>query len=141
MAGNVTVVMDMPALNAFRSWDGALGQSVNRLARETTFRQKVRAPKRTGALGKSLTVKRGGNPSGKGIWFEAGSWTISYTIFMDQGTKPHEIKAKGNGTLVFFWPKVGKVVGFKSVQHPGTKAYDFLNGGLVSAMNMWGRGG
>jgi hypothetical protein len=76
----------------------------------------------------------------RGIQFDAGS-DVDYTLFVDQGTKPHVIKAKNAPYLVFFWPKVGRVVHFKSVHHPGNKAYGFLEmKGLERALGMWERG-
>lgn len=42
------------------------------------------------------------------------------------GTKPHEIVPKTGRFLVFYWPKVGRVVFVKRVQHPGTKPNPFL---------------
>lgn len=136
---SVKVVIDVPALEAFKSWNGPLGHSVGRLAKETVFRQKVLANKRSGAMAGSLTYKKG--KTSKGIMFEAGSWSIPYTLFMEEGTKPHTITPKNAPRLVFFWPKAGKVMHLKSVNHPGTKPYGFLKEGLERAMNMWERGG
>jgi hypothetical protein len=48
--------------------------------------------------------------------------------FMDQGTKAHPIKAK-RGLLHFYWGKVGRWVHAKRVQHPGTRAYQFIRTG------------
>ena len=47
-----------------------------------------------------------------------------YASFVDKGTRPHEIR--GNPLLVFFWAKVGRVVAFPRVNHPGNIAYDFF---------------
>ena len=41
------------------------------------------------------------------------------------GSRPHPIVAKNAKALRFFWAKLGKVVFFKSVKHPGTKPNDF----------------
>lgn len=141
MAASVKVVLDIPALTHFKSWNGPLGHSIRRLARETVWRQKTLAPRRTGTMMGSIEARYGGNPKGKGIWFEAGSWTVKYTLFMEEGTRPHKIQAKKAPALVFFWPKVGKVAHFKSVNHPGTRPYNFLKRGLEGAMNQWERGG
>lgn len=49
--------------------------------------------------------------------------TIRYTVpqaeFTDKGTNPHPID--GNPTLVFFWPKAGRVVHLRHVDHPGNE--------------------
>jgi hypothetical protein len=54
-----------------------------------------------------------------------------YSIFVIKGTKPHTIT--GNPLLSFFWPRVGANVVFRSVQHPGTKANNFLGRALRKA--------
>lgn len=45
---------------------------------------------------------------------------------LEYGSRPHEIKARGGGTLNFYWPAVGKFISVKSVQHPGTRPYGFM---------------
>lgn len=47
-------------------------------------------------------------------------------LFHHEGTQPHTITARRAPMLVFFWPKTGTVVHFKSVHHPGTKPNRFL---------------
>lgn len=49
-----------------------------------------------------------------------------FAIAVHQGARPHEIRARRAPRLVFFWPKVGRVVAFKKVDHPGNKAMPFL---------------
>ena len=134
----VIVVINPVKVAEFKSWIGPVGRSVNRLALETSFRQRVLANKRTGKMAASLHVIK--KVLAKGIAFDAGS-DVHYTMFMEQGTRPHKIHAKGGGYLVFFWPKVGHMVYFKSVNHPGTKPYHFLINGLERALRMWERGG
>jgi hypothetical protein len=48
-----------------------------------------------------------------------------------EGTVPHVIRARRAPRLVFFWGKVGKVVAFKSVNHPGTKPNRYLTNALA----------
>lgn len=135
---DVWVEMDDAALAAFTSWEGPVGRSTERLAKETVFRQKAMANKRSGAMAAGLHYKKG--KWSRGIEFLAGS-DVDYTLFVDQGTKPHKIEAKNAPYLVFFWPKVGRIVHFKSVNHPGNRPYRFLMKGLERAMGMWQRGG
>ena len=132
------VVMDPVAVNYFRSWAGPLGRSVNRLAKETEWRGSVYANYRTGKLKQSIQTKRG--KWKRGIEFKTGS-DVDYALYVHEGTKPHEIKAKNAPYLVFYWPKVGKVVHFKRVWHPGTRAYKYLTRAQEAAMRMWQRGG
>jgi hypothetical protein len=51
-------------------------------------------------------------------------------LWHHEGTKPHPIRARRAPFLVFFWAKVGRVVKFRSVNHPGTKPNRFLTDGL-----------
>lgn len=43
-----------------------------------------------------------------------------------EGTPPHLIRARIKPLLVFFWEKVGQVVAFPKVNHPGTKPNRYL---------------
>lgn len=47
-----------------------------------------------------------------------------------EGTPPHVIRARIKPMLVFYWPKVGQVVAFKQVNHPGTKPNRYLTDSL-----------
>jgi hypothetical protein len=132
------VVMDEAAVDHFRGWNGPLGHSVNRLALETEWRARQYANVRSGALKASIRTERG--VWHKGIRFHTGS-DVPYALYVEEGTRPHEIRAKNAPFLVFFWPKVGRVVHFKRVQHPGTRPYKFLQRAQESAMRMWQRGG
>lgn len=50
------------------------------------------------------------------------------------GTSAHVIRPRSaGGTLVFFWDKVGEVVYFKSVNHPGTARNDFVTPSVWAA--------
>ncbi|HEX8321641.1 hypothetical protein [Longimicrobium sp.] len=132
-------VPDEAAIKEFAGWTGPVGQSVNRLAMEAVFRIRGLANRRSGVMTAGMHYKKG--TWSRGIQFDAGS-DVGYTLFVDQGTKPHPIKPKNpGGVLTFYWPKVGRVVHFKSVQHPGNKPYKFLERGLEAALSMWERGG
>lgn len=51
--------------------------------------------------------------------------------YLEKGTRPHEIK--GNPVLAFVWdkgPNPGSVNFFRYVNHPGTKAYAFMERSL-----------
>ena len=49
---------------------------------------------------------------------EQGKWVIG-------GTRPHSIEPVAAPMLAFFWPKVGRSVYKKHVNHPGNSANDF----------------
>lgn len=46
--------------------------------------------------------------------------------WLEHGTRAHVIRARRARYLRFFWRKLGRIVYFKSVQHPGTRPYRFL---------------
>lgn len=50
-----------------------------------------------------------------------------------EGTVPHVIAARRKPRLVFFWPRVGKVVYLKRVSHPGTQPNRYLTLALSEA--------
>jgi hypothetical protein len=45
--------------------------------------------------------------------------------YLEKGTVAHLIK--GNPVLAFYWDKIGRQAYFRSVQHPGTKPYEFMS--------------
>lgn len=85
-------------------------------AGDTTGRK--RAP---GTLRDSIVkrvVSEGGNVVVQvGTEDPVGLWT-------HEGTEPHLIE--GNPLLVFYWPKAGKVVALRRVNHPGTRPNRWL---------------
>jgi hypothetical protein len=135
----LTVDVSKVLVDQFTSWQGPVGRSVSRLASSTVAQQKLLAPKRTGALAKSIKWTRGVSP--RGITFTTGS-SKPYAGFMEKGTRPHPIRPKrAGGFLVFFWPKVGRTVFLRSVNHPGTPAYHYLSKGYRKALAVWKRTG
>jgi hypothetical protein len=138
MSNFVRFEPDETALAHFVSWQGPVGRSVERLAKETVFRQRALVKKKSGAMAAGMHYKKG--TWSRGIQFDAGS-AVTYAAANDQGAQPHTIRARNAPALVFFWPKVGRVVAFKSVSHPGNKPYGWAMKGLQRAMNMWERGG
>lgn len=89
------------------------------------------APDKTGYLKSQLRVERSRDVRGR---YETG-WDVTsnadYSLYVIKGTRPHTIT--GNPLLGFFWPKVGQFVVFHSVQHPGTRANNFLSRALRAA--------
>jgi len=51
-------------------------------------------------------------------------------LWHHEGTPPHVIRARRKPMLVFYWPKVGRVVRFKQVNHPGTQPNRYLSDAL-----------
>lgn len=74
----------------------------------------------------SIVAKGGGNKRGIYGWHGFADYVIP-------GTPPHVIRARQAHALAFFWPSYqgsrpgpGDFVFFKAVNHPGTKANDFV---------------
>lgn len=49
---------------------------------------------------------------------------VAHTL--ESGSRPHEIAAVNAPMLVFFWAKVGQVVAFKRVHHPGFEGRSYM---------------
>lgn len=47
-------------------------------------------------------------------------------VFVHEGTQAHRIVPRNASRLVFFWPRAGKVVHLKAVNHPGSRPNRFL---------------
>jgi len=96
----------------------ALSASGAILAKNTT---KSTVPWRTGFLTQSFRAEMSGLVL---RWFP----TASYAPYVEFGTKPHVIEPKDKKAL--YWPGAAHPV--KRVNHPGTKANDFM-GRIVAA--------
>jgi hypothetical protein len=48
-------------------------------------------------------------------------------VVLESGAAPHVIEAKNARALAFFWPRVGKQVFFKSVNHPGFPGIHYMH--------------
>ena len=57
---------------------------------------------------------------------------LPYAKFSDTGTTPHDITPRGPGyPLRFYWRKVGAVVRFYKVSHPGQRSKGWLTDPLL----------
>lgn len=61
---------------------------------------------------------------------EQGPWVIIGAVRLR--TQPHPIV--GNPLLVFYWPKVGRVVAFRRVNHPGSNFGQYVSTKLLAAL-------
>lgn len=147
MPTTVRVIIFKPEVDRFRGWNGPVGRSVLRLAKEARTSQRALVGKKTGRLAESISV---GNRThwARGIEVKIGAnagqraRAGGYALMNDQGTPPHPIfPRKPGGMLVFYWAKVGHVVRFRSVSHPGNRAYHWAERGMAAAMAMWQRSG
>ena len=81
------------------------------------------APKKSGEFAKNIRFKTYVRAAAVGFTISMPKPLSDYII---KGTRPHPITPKRPGyPLRFFWEKMGKVVFFYSVNHPGTKPNPF----------------
>lgn len=78
------------------------------------------APEDTGATKRS--VKQTRRVTGNTI-----SGVLEFTTpqagYTDRGTRPHVIRARKARALSFYWPKAGRRVAFRQVNHPGSRKH------------------
>lgn len=84
--------------------------------------------RKPGALRDSIVKRLVDSPSGPVM--QIGS-DDPVALWHHEGTQPHIIRAKNAPKLVFYWARVGKVVAFVQVHHPGTKPNRFLVNALA----------
>lgn len=82
------------------------------------------APVKTGALRNSRRISQGYRSTRIEFTAPQGEWT-------DRGTAAHRIN--GRPLLVFFWPKVGRVVFLRHVNHPGNKGSRWFSNVMTSS--------
>lgn len=109
----------------------ALTEGVGKAAHDLEGRAKAETPVDTGTLRGSIHVD---GPTGGGMSVEAkvqtGGEASEYAILVHEGTGPHKITAHGKA-LAFN----GVVV--KSVNHPGTPAFKYLERPLVQMAGVY----
>ena len=127
--------------------------SLDSLRRQLTDRARTLAPRV--ADGWTQSVKAA-EPSVTGRMRAATNTTaqilprrITWTLQVDtpyaepaiEGARPHVIV--GNPLLVFFWPKAGRTVFFRKVQHPGNPpnrgTVEAIDDGVGVLRRVWGR--
>lgn len=144
---SVHVALSRASLNAVGA--EAAGKLVIKTTLRVSNRAKILTPVDTGNLRASITMvisKKQGEVVGR-----VGT-AVQYALYVHEGTRPHIIRAKHAGALVFYWPKVGTVtvvpknpkrkytgyikkrtvfhIGKGYVNHPGTKGRPFLRTAL-----------
>jgi len=89
------------------------------------------APKKTGEFARGIRFRT--KQSGDSVSFSVSTPQPLGRWLRPPGTKPHVIRAKRAKYLRFYWPKVGKVVYFTAVNHPGYRPKnDFVKQGVDS---------
>lgn len=96
---------------------------MDRLGDRIVANAKRRCPVRTGNLRSSITHQT--TIEGNRVRLSVSA-NARYARFVEYGTRPHVIRARRSPVLSFFWPKVGRQVFFKQVNHPGSAGRFFL---------------
>lgn len=141
----VRVILYGPVIEHMRSWDGEIGRSVLTLCRRIRTAQRQFAPVRTGRLKRSIEIGalgRGATGITTSVGANPGSTGLAgYGYYQEVGTRPHLIAAHPDnatgGWLVFFWARVGRVVWFRSVNHPGHRGTHWAMKGAEAGMASW----
>lgn len=122
--------IDHAAIEALK-YGGGIQRDLHRRANNVANFQRFRVGVKTGELLSTIRVEDD-LPSVLVTAGRAGQTPqLGYQIY---GTRRHVIRPRNaGGMLVFFWDKVGYVVRFKKVNHPGTKANRFVQDSLRAA--------
>jgi len=144
MPTSVVVIINRVELDRFRGWTGPIGMATYRLAKTIEGFQIGIAPFKTGKLRSQITTGRKGRWAG-GVEINVGAnpnrSIRGYAMSTEVGAAPHRIVAHREPYLKFFWPKVGRVVRFRSVNHPGMMGRHWAILGAASGMDVWERTG
>jgi hypothetical protein len=93
------------------------------------------SPRRPNHL-RDLIVKRI-RPDGAGGFVVEVGVEDPIALFHHEGTEPHEITPTKSRFLVFFWPRAGRVVYLRHVNHPGTRPNRFLTDSLADLRGLF----
>lgn len=117
------------AITANRLTTRYMRKSVARIHAEAVINAST-GPYTTGRMASSITSHV--YTSGLKVHARVGS-DLRYAAFSDTGTAPHVIRPRGPGyPLRFYWRKVGRVVRFRKVNHPGQRSKGWLTDPLVA---------
>lgn len=125
------VLVDINETKANRVFIQFADADAKKRAEKVEAAAKLEAPDKTGNLKRQIRTTQSRDVSGR--WSTGYDVTSNapYTLYVIKGTRPHTIT--GNPFLSFFWPKLGTNVVFRSVNHPGTRANNFLGRALRRA--------
>lgn len=109
-----------------RTWAARVTEDAGR--RTTAHMVQHEAPRKTGELAHS-----GRQRPFRGSYsrFTTGvSFHVIQAATTDKGARPHVIRPHRAPALVFYWPKAGRVVHLRKVNHPGNKPQRWFAPGL-----------
>jgi hypothetical protein len=148
MAPEVVFVINPVGWNkAFHSWTGTLGRWMARKTLEVTVRARETAPQPGRPPRNRTRINYATGELAASIVPDYGYWADNelegravalpeHAVFVSKGTAPHIIRPKTADRLVFYWPKAGKVVHAKQVNHPGTAANPYMEEALESVIKV-----
>lgn len=64
------------------------------------------------------------------VYIDEGKFPGVVAATLERGSRAHVITAVNAPALVFFWEKLGRVVAFKSVNHPGFEGRSYMQSTL-----------
>lgn len=112
--------------------NGPLIQDLDRRASRVQRVQQAYVRKRTGYLLSTIRKQRTYSPVRPKVTVLAGSKNIDYTLYEDQGTRPHVIRPRTKKFLRFV-NRGGQIVFAKQVNHPGTTGSHFIERSMIYA--------
>lgn len=121
---NAKVTVTINDAEASRVFIRFTDQEAKRRATDVLKAARQEAPTKTGELRRGLRIEQSRDTRGRWASGYDVVSTAPHTTFVIKGTRPHTIV--GKPLLAFFWPQVGTNVVFHRVNHPGTKANNFL---------------
>lgn len=95
----------------------ALAGNKAAVALEINLRRNFQPHRKTGATQAATSVRLESVAASSLTWVAKAE--TPQARYVNDGTQPHEIHALNAPFLVFFWERLGRVVRFRSVQHPG----------------------
>lgn len=115
-----------------RGPDGPVARDIQRRARNVQLKAKQLAPKRTRMLERNILTRISADSRGVlGRVIAGEQLPDARAVYMELGTRPHDITPKSKKALSFIAD--GRRVAVRRVKHPGTKPYRYLTRALEEA--------
>lgn len=132
ITGDVRVILSPSAVDELlRGKSGPVVRDLFVRGERVKLRAISLAPRKTGNLRNHIVKRLVQGPSGPEM--QVGVEGVPYALYVHEGARPHRIVARNAPLLVFFWPKAGRVMYLKSVNHPGNRPHRFLVQSLSAA--------
>lgn len=122
------VRVELHRLNLRRLRIGAATKLVEKVTRQVAIEARIdsRGPYSTGAT--AASIREHVYVAGNDVIGDVSAHT-PYAHIAHGGARPHIIRPRRpGGKLRFYWRKVGRVVAFDYVSHPGMRGKHFLSG-------------